>query len=208
MSTTFPLLPRRGLQQGARRNPRAVPGPQGRVRRRRRTQDMLPGAGHRRRRLLWVGTGVETIDLTRRLNPSTRDRAVRLIRYATFGGLGGAVGLTGIFSLAAVATFSGKPVATTLHPTPPPPPVPMAAAPAQVPPPTPAVVEHVVHHPAYVYSGSGSGSAYAAAPRPPGQAPVAVGAPAGVPAPVGMPAPLPPPPPPPPVCHSTPSAPC
>jgi hypothetical protein len=138
-----------------------------------------------------------------RLSPSTRDRALRLVRLATFGGLGGAVGLSGAFSVAAALTFSGKPVAATLRPTPAPPQVPMAANPVQAPPPTPVVVQQVVHQPAAAYSATGS--RLASGPRPPAQAPAALGGPAAA-APVGLPAP--PPPPPAPVCHSTPSAPC
>jgi hypothetical protein len=135
--------------------------------------------------------------MDRRFNPASRDRAVRLVRRATIGGLVGAAGLTGIFSGAAVLTFSGKPVAVTLHPSPPPPPVPVAAAPVQAAPPTPIVVVQVVHHQAAAYSASGGSYASSTAPRPPGQLPVAVGLPA-----------LPPPPAPAPVCHSTPSVPC
>lgn len=108
----------------------------------------------------------------------SRNRAIWLVRLATFAGVSGAFGLTWGFSNLAEAYFSGKP------PAPPPPPrVPTAAAPVQKAPP---VITTVVHHPGQPPASTGG-----TAPRPPGQAP----APA-------------PPPPPAPVCHSTPSKPC
>jgi hypothetical protein len=117
-----------------------------------------------------------------RTDPAIRDRAMGLVRRATVGGVGGALGLTGIFSIAAAATFSGKPVAAQ-HP-PAPPQVPFAAVPVQAP---PRVVVHVIHHPAQGWSN-------AAGPRAPGSAPAPGAAPGFPPAP--------------PACHSTPSRPC
>jgi hypothetical protein len=118
-----------------------------------------------------------------RFQPQTRNKAILIVRAATFVGAVGALGITWLFSNLAEAYFSGKPV--TAH-TPPPPQVPVAAVPQQAP---PTVIKTVVHHP----SSGGQQSAPVAgpAPRPPAQGP----APA-------------PPPPPPPVCHSTPSHPC
>jgi hypothetical protein len=115
-----------------------------------------------------------------RFQPSTRNKAIVIVRAATVGGVVGAVGITWLFSNLAEAYFSGKPAG--VHPSPPPQ-VPVAAVPQQAP---PTVVKTVVHHPS-----GGQPAAPAAAPRPPAQGP----APA-------------PPPPPPPVCHSTPSHPC
>ena len=113
--------------------------------------------------------------------PHIRDRADRLVRGATVGGIGGALAVTGIFSALAALYFSGKPVAA--QPSTPPPLVPVAKAPVQARPP---VVIHVVHH-----AGAGRPSAGVPVPRPPAQGPGP-----------------PPPPPPPPPCHSTPSKPC
>ena len=124
---------------------------------------------------------------TNRFDPRTRDRAIRFVRIATLGGLGSAIGLAGAFSIAAAATFSGKPAPVK---TPPPPVLPVADAPVQKPPPDPIVVTHVVHHPQGYY-GAASQQSNGAAPRPPAQGPS-----------------LAPPPPPPPVCYSTPSMPC
>jgi hypothetical protein len=117
-----------------------------------------------------------------RFQPSTRNKAIVIVRAATFGGVVGALGLTWLFSNLAAAYFSGKPASA--HPSPPPQ-VPVAAVPQQAP---PAVVKTVVHHPS---GGQPAAPASGPAPRPPAQGP----APA-------------PPPPPPPVCHSTPSHPC
>ena len=123
-----------------------------------------------------------------RIDPRTRDRAIRLVRNTSLGGLGSAIGLAGAFSIAAAATFSGKPAPVN---SPPPPVVPVADAPVQRPPPDPIVITHVVHHPAQTNYGVTSQQSSGAAPRPPAQGPS-----------------LAPPPPPPPVCHSTPSKPC
>jgi hypothetical protein len=113
----------------------------------------------------------------------TRDRAIWIVRLATFGGVASALGLTWLFSGLAQAYFSGKPAPTAALV---PPQVPAEAAPIQKP---PTVVQTVVHHP---YQGGSRPPAPAgAAPRPPAQGPAAA-----------------PPPPPPPVCHSTPSKPC
>jgi len=113
----------------------------------------------------------------------TRDRAIWIVRLATFGGVVSALGLTWFFSDLAEAYFSGKPA---LKAAVVPPKVPVEAAPIQKPPP---VIQTVVHHP---YQGGSTAPAPAgAAPRPPVQGPAAA-----------------PPPPPPPVCHSTPSKPC
>lgn len=121
--------------------------------------------------------------MDRRSDPTLRDRATRLVRRATLAGVAGAVGLTGIFSIAGALTYSAKPVAA--HPPPPPPQVPVAAIPVQAP---PTVVVHVVHHPA-------QGTSSWSAPRAPGMAPAPMAALAFPPAPR-------------PVCHSTPSRPC
>lgn len=113
----------------------------------------------------------------------TRDRAIWIVRLATFGGVASALGLTWLFSDLAQAYFSGKPgpIAAVV-----PPKLPVEAAPVQK---APTVIQTVVHHP---YQGGSRAPAPAGtAPRPPAQGP----APA-------------PPPPPPPVCHSTPSKPC
>jgi len=113
-----------------------------------------------------------------RSGPTIRDRADRLIRGATVGGIGGALALAGVFSTMAAMYFSGKPVvAENSSPA-----VPVAKAPVQAP---RKVIVHVVHRAA------SGGSTYAPVPSGPGQAP--------------GPAPLPPPAP---VCHSTPSHPC
>jgi hypothetical protein len=113
----------------------------------------------------------------------TRDRAIWIVRLATFGGVVSALGLTWFFSDLAQAYFSGKPA---LKAAVAPPKVPVESAPVQKPPP---VIQTVVHHP---YQGGSTATAPGgAAPRPPAQGPAAA-----------------PPPPPPPVCHSTPSKPC
>jgi hypothetical protein len=117
-----------------------------------------------------------------RSKASTRDKAVLVVRLATFGGAVCALGITWLFSNLAEAYFSGKPASA--HPSPPPQ-VPVAAVPQQAP---PAVVQTIVHHPS---QGRPAAPVSGSVPRPPAQAP----APA-------------PPPPPPPVCHSTPSKPC
>jgi hypothetical protein len=119
-----------------------------------------------------------------RFQPSTRNKAILIVRAATFGGAVGALAITWLFSNLAEAYFSGKPV--TAH-APPPPKVPVAAVPQQAP---PTVIKTVVHHPSSGRSGAPA-PVSGPAPRPPAQGP----APA-------------PPPPPPPVCHSTPSHPC
>jgi hypothetical protein len=122
---------------------------------------------------------------------ATRDRALWMVRLATFGSAAGALGLSWVFSDASQAYFSGKPAPSSAPVVPA---VPVAAAPVQAAPP---VIQTVVHHP---YQGSGykapapaagGSAAGASAPKPPAQGPAA-----------------PPPPPPPPVCHSTPSKPC
>jgi hypothetical protein len=121
---------------------------------------------------------------------ATRDRAIWMVRLATFGSAAGALGLTWVFADASQAYFSGKPAPSSAPVVPP---VPVAAAPVQQAPP---VIQTVVHHP---YQGGGYKAPAPApapapggsAPRPPAQGPAA-----------------PPPPPPPPVCHSTPSKPC
>lgn len=112
---------------------------------------------------------------------ATRDRAILIGRFATFGGAAGALGLTWLFSNLAAAYFSGKPPTAAFSP---PPKVPVAAAPVQKP---PTVVQTVVHHP---YGGPAPAPG-GTAPQPPAQGPA--------------PAPLPPAAP---VCHSTPSKPC
>jgi hypothetical protein len=113
----------------------------------------------------------------------TRDRAIWIVRLATFGGVAGALGLTWLFSDLAQAYFSGQ-AATPKAGVPPK--LPLEAVPVQK---APTVVQTVVHHP---YQGGSTAPAPAGtAPRPPAQAPAAA-----------------PPPPPAPVCHSTPSKPC
>jgi hypothetical protein len=110
---------------------------------------------------------------------ATRDRAILVIRLATYGTVLSALGVSWLFSNLAEAYFSGKPPAPPAPST-----VPAAAIPVQRPP--KVITKVVVHHsyrPGSVAPGSG--------PRPPGQGP-------------GQ-APAPPPKP---VCHSTPSHPC
>jgi len=115
---------------------------------------------------------------------AARDRAIWIVRLATFGGVVSTVGLSWLFADLAQGYFSGKPPPAQSPPKPPA--VPVAAAPVQQPPP---IVQTIVHHP---YQGGARAPAPAgAAPRPPAQGPA--------------PAPAPPPPP---VCHSTPSKPC
>ena len=118
-----------------------------------------------------------------RFEPQTRNKAILIVRAATFAGAVAALGITWLFSNLAEAYFSGKPV--TAHASPPPQ-VPVAAVPQQAP---PTVVKTVVHHASS--GGQPAAPVSGPAPRPPAQGP----APA-------------PPPPPPPVCHSTPSHPC
>src|ERR1700682_3687137 len=114
---------------------------------------------------------------------ATRDRAIWMVRLATFGSAAGAPGLSGVFGAAAQASFSGKPAPASAPVVPA---VPVAAAPVQKAPP---VIQTIVHHP---YQGGARAPAPGgSAPKPPAQGPAA-----------------PPPPPPPPVCHSTPSKPC
>jgi len=105
--------------------------------------------------------------MDRRPEEATRDRAILIVRVATFGGLAGALGLTWVFSNLAEAFFSGKAPAAQLPHA-----VPVAAAPVQKAPP---VVQTVVHHSGYPPTSGG-------APRPPSQGPAA--APAPPPAPV------------------------
>jgi hypothetical protein len=106
--------------------------------------------------------------MARRPEEATRDRAILIVRLATFGGLASALGLTWLFTNLAESYFSGKQPAAPLPPT-----VPVAAAPVQAAPP---VIQTVVHHPGYAPSSGG------AAPRPPAQGPAA--APPPPPAPV------------------------
>jgi hypothetical protein len=115
----------------------------------------------------------------RSFEQTARDRAILIVRLATFGGVASALGLSWLFSNMAEAYFSGKPPAPTAAA---PPEVPVAAAPVQK---APTVVQKVVHHSGWPPGTAGSG------PRPPNQGPGA--------------ALLAPPRP---VCHSTPSAPC
>jgi hypothetical protein len=112
-----------------------------------------------------------------------RDRAIWVVRLATFGGVASAVGLSWVFADLAEAYFSGKPLVASAAA---PPVVPVAAAPLQRP---RTVIQKVVHHP--YQPGSVVPAPAGAAPRPPSQGP--------------GPAPKPPPAP---VCHSTPSKPC
>lgn len=119
-----------------------------------------------------------------RVDVHHRDRGRRRARLLTWAGIAGALGLSGAFSTAAAATFSGK--QATAPPRPPA--VPRLATPVQHPPPPPVIVEQVVHHASrQAYPNPGA----AMAPAPPRQGPVPA-----------------PPPPPPPACVSTPSHPC
>lgn len=111
---------------------------------------------------------------------ATRDRAMLIVRVATFGGMAGALGFSWLFSNLAYAYFSGKTPAVPIAA--PPPEVAVAAVPIQKP---PTVIRKVVHHVGWPPGAVSSG------PRPPYQGP-------------GW-GPLPPPKP---VCHSTPSLPC
>jgi len=95
-----------------------------------------------------------------------RDRALRLVRGLTLGAVFGAGTLTGGFSIAAAAYFSGQPVARTVTP----PVIPIMPAPVQK---APASL---------VAAAAASGSA----PLPAQQAP---GAPAAAPAPAPPPPP-------------------
>ena len=110
----------------------------------------------------------------------SRNRALWIVRLATAGSVGGALGLTWGFATLAEAYFSGKPPPPSAAPQ-----VPVSAAPVQQPRP---VITTIVHHPGAVAAPT---PVRGAAPQPPAQAPVAA-----------------PQPPPPPVCHSTPSKPC
>lgn len=111
--------------------------------------------------------------MERRPEEATRDRAILIVRIATFGGLAGALGLTWLFSNLAESFFSGK-----APPVPIPPAVPVAAVPVQTAPP---VIQTVVHHVGYPPSSGGS------APRPPSQGPGAAPAPPPPPACVSTP---------------------
>lgn len=101
--------------------------------------------------------------MERRPEEVVRDRAIWIVRLATFGSVASALGLTWLFSNMAEAYFSGKSV------PPPTPHVPNLATPVQSP---PVVITTTVHHP---YSGpapaprppSGSGRAAPAPPPPP-----------------------------------------
>jgi len=120
-----------------------------------------------------------------------RDRALRVVRRATISAVGTVVALSGVFSVAAALTFSGKPAAHQEKP----PVVPSAAAPVQKPGPAPIVITQVVRVPygssvSYKGTTSSGGGSVASAPS-------SSGAPAAAP-----------PPPPPPACVSTPSKPC
>jgi hypothetical protein len=121
------------------------------------------------------------------VEPAVRDRAILIVRLATFGGVASAVGLSWVFADLAEAYFSGKPAEPTRVA---PPVVPVKAAPVQKP---PTVIQKIVHHPYQGGGGTGGPAAapVGAAPRPPASGP----GPA-------------PPPPPPPKCKSTPSKPC
>jgi hypothetical protein len=146
-----------------------------------------------------------------RFSEVERDHALRVVRRATLGGAGAALGLTGVFSVAAAITFSGKatagaPAVAT------PPSVPVEAAPVQRPPPAAKVIQRIVHVAAaasIASSGSPGAVRYGSVPSAPRQAPVPAGGspPAAVAPPAAAPLPPPPPPPPPP-CHSTPTHPC
>ncbi|MHB8718610.1 MAG: hypothetical protein ACYDAC_06930 [Candidatus Dormibacteria bacterium] len=125
-----------------------------------------------------------------RVDTRTRDRALQLIRCATVGGAGAALGLSGLFAVVAARTFSGAPAAQPIEQ--PVPQVPLAATPVQTAPPSPTVIVNVIHSSAEGYSGTTAVSSGTTAPRAPAQAPAA--APAFPPAPVCL--------------HSTPSHPC
>lgn len=120
--------------------------------------------------------------MERKVQPAVRDRAILVVRLATFGGVVSALGLSWIFADFAEAYFSGKPPqpSQTTPPT-----VPVAAAPVQKP---PTVIQKIVHHP---YKPGAVPAPVGSAPRPPKTGP----APA-------------PPPPPPPACKATASKPC
>jgi hypothetical protein len=111
--------------------------------------------------------------MERRPEEATRDRAILIVRLATFGGLASALGLTWLFSNLAESYFSGKSPAAPLPPT-----IPVAAAPVQKAPP---VIETVVHHVGYPPSAGGS------APRPPSKGPAAAPPPPPAPACVSTP---------------------
>src|SRR4029077_7961802 len=88
----------------------------------------------------------------------TRDRAIWIVRLATFGGIASALGLTWLFSDLAQAYFSGQQTAPRAFV---PPPFPVAAGPGQK---APTVVQTGVHHP---YQGGSTAPAPAGtAPRP------------------------------------------
>ena|SRR5579864_5617798 len=103
-----------------------------------------------------------------RSEEAARDRAIFIVRLATFGSLAGALGLTWLCTNLAEAFFSGRAPAAQLPPT-----IPLAAAPVQAAPP---VIRTVVHHAGYPPSSGG------AAPRPPSQGPAAAPAPPPPPA--------------------------
>ena len=100
----------------------------------------------------------------READPAARDRGLRLVRQLTLGGIGSAIGLSGIFSTVAAASFSGTPPAPRQLP----PEVPKAATPVQLAPLPPIVITQVVHYPVQ----RGSASSVAAGPAPPSRAPV------------------------------------
>jgi hypothetical protein len=120
--------------------------------------------------------------MDRASEPAVRDRAIRVVRGATFAGVVGALGLTWVFANLAEAYFSGKPPQSSQAN---PPTVPVAAVPVQKP---PKVIKTIVHRP---YQGGGTTAPSGSGPRPPANGPGAA-----------------PPPPPPPACISTPSKPC
>src|SRR5579864_6630946 len=76
-----------------------------------------------------------------RSEEAARDRAIFIVRLATFGSLAGALGLTWLCTNLAEAFFSGRAPAAQLPPT-----IPLAAAPVQAAPP---VIRTVVHHAGY-----------------------------------------------------------
>jgi hypothetical protein len=120
--------------------------------------------------------------MDQKIERANRDRAILVVRLATFGGVVSALGLSWLFADLAEAYFSGKPLQPTQEA---PPTVPVAAAPVQKPPP---VIQRVVHHP---YGAPGAPAGAGSGPRPPSTGPA--------PAPPAAP---------PAVCHSTPSKPC
>jgi hypothetical protein len=156
--------------------------------------------------------------MTDRQRGRDRDRGWRLVRRGTVGAVGGALGMTGLFSTAAALTFSGQQSPPPGHPAAAPG-VPHDSAPVQSAPPAPIVIRHVVHLPApppqvVVVTPTPVPGARPTPPRPPRQTPTAAPAPPpraaspAPPPPSDAPAPPPPPPPPPTCLHSTPSRPC